>query len=195
MRTALITRTTNETDISAALNLDGSGIFNADMPISFFEHMLSQVVRHGFFDLELKVAGDTDIDAHHTVEDVGIVLGQVFTQAVGNKAGIRRYGSAIVPMDDVLALCAVDLSGRPYLHLEAEFTTSRLGEMDTELVREFFQAISVHGGMNLHIKVFHGENNHHMAEAIFKAFGRALCEAVSLDPRVQGVLSTKGSID
>jgi len=195
MRTASIKRTTNETDIFASLNLDGTGAFNADMPIGFFEHMLSLMTRHGFFDLELKATGDTLIDAHHTVEDVGIVLGQALTKAVGDKTGIRRYGSAIIPMDDVLVLCAVDLSGRPYLHLEAEFTASRLGEMETELVREFFQAISVHGGMNLHIKVFHGVNNHHIAEAIFKAFGRALCEAVGLDSRVQGVLSTKGRID
>ena len=195
MRTASVKRTTNETDISATFNLDGTGKFNADMPVGFFEHMLSLMTRHGFFDLELNVTGDTHIDAHHTVEDVGIVLGQALTKAVGSKEGLRRYGSATVPMDDVLVLCAVDLSGRPYLHLEADFTIPRLGEMDTELIREFFQAISVHGGMNLHIKMFHGENNHHIAEAIFKAFGRALCEAVSLDPRVQGVLSTKGSID
>jgi len=194
MRMASVARKTTETDISTTLNLDGTGAFNADMPIGFFEHMLSQVVRHGFFDLDLNVTGDTHIDGHHTVEDTGIVLGQAVTQALGDKKGIRRYGSAMVPMDDVLALCAVDLSGRPYLHLEAPFTTTKLGEMDTELVREFFQAISIHGGMNLHIKVLHGENNHHIAEAVFKAFGRALCEAVSLDARVQGVLSTKGSI-
>ena len=194
MRTAAITRTTAETDITVSLNLDGSGSFIADMPVGFFEHMLSQVARHGFFDLKVNAIGDTQIDAHHTVEDVGIVLGQALMQALGGKEGIRRYGSATVPMDDVLVMCAIDLSGRPYLHLDATFTMPQLGDMDTELIREFFQAVSVHGGMNLHIKVFHGENNHHMAEAIFKAFGRALCEAVSLDPRVQGVLSTKGSI-
>ncbi|MCL2421571.1 MAG: imidazoleglycerol-phosphate dehydratase HisB [Defluviitaleaceae bacterium] len=195
MRTASIVRTTNETDISASLNLDGTGIFKADMPIGFFEHMLSLMTRHGFFDLDLKVTGDTHIDAHHTVEDTGVVLGQALLKAVGDKAGIRRYGSAIVPMDDVLVLCAVDLSGRPYLHFEGDFTTPQLGEMDTELVKEFFQAISAHGKMNLHIKVLHGENNHHIAEGMFKAFGRALCEAVGLDARVQGVLSTKGSFD
>ena len=194
MRTVTISRTTTETDISVTLNLDGEGSFAANMPIGFFKHMLSQVARHGFFDLKLDITGDTDIDGHHTVEDTGIVLGQALTQALGDKKGIRRYGSATVPMDDVLALCAIDLSGRPYLHFDAVFTTPCLGEMDTELLREFFQAISIHGGMNLHIKVFHGENNHHIAEAIFKAFGRALCEAVSQDPRVQGVLSTKGSI-
>jgi len=194
MRTASITRTTNETDISAVLHIDGTGKFTADMPVGFFEHMLSLMTRHGFFDLDLNVTGDTYIDAHHTIEDVGIVLGQAINQAVGDKAGIRRYGSAVVPMDDALVICAVDLSGRPYLVMDTPFTVPSLGEMDTELVREFFQAVSVHGGMNLHIKVPHGENNHHIAEAMFKAFGRALCEAVSLDARVQGVLSTKGSI-
>ena len=195
MRTASVSRTTAETDIGVSINLDGSGLFAADMPIGFFKHMLAQVARHGFFDLNLNVTGDIEIDGHHTVEDVGIVLGQALTQALGDKKGIRRYGSAMVPMDDVLALCAIDLSGRPYLHLDATFTALRLGDMDTELIREFFQGLSVHGGMNLHIKVFHGENNHHIAEAVFKAFGRALCEAVSADARVQGVLSTKGSMD
>lgn len=195
MRIATVSRSTAETDISATLNLDGTGVFKPDMPIGFFEHMLSQVARHGFFDLELAVKGDTYIDGHHTVEDTGIVLGQALNKALGDKKGIRRYGNATVPMDDVLAMCAIDLSGRPYLHFEANFTAERLGDMDTELVHEFFQAMSIHGGMNLHIKVFHGVNNHHIAEAVFKAFGRALCEAVSLDARVQGVLSTKGSID
>ena len=194
MRTAKIQRITNETNIEVALNLDGTGIFDADVPIGFFEHMLAQISRHGFFDLDIKANGDTYIDAHHTVEDTGIVLGQALTKAAGDKQGMRRYGSATIPMDDALVLCALDLSGRPYLHFEADFTTPKLGEMDAELVKEFFQAVSVHGGMNLHIKVLHGENNHHVAEAIFKAFGRALCEAVGLDPRIKGVLSTKGSI-
>ena len=194
MRTGSIVRKTNETEVRAVLNLDGSGFLRADMPIDFFGHMLSQVVRHGFFDLELDVTGDVNVDGHHTVEDVGIVFGQLVSGALGDKAGIRRYGSVIVPMDEALVLCAVDVSGRPYFHFEAEFTVPRLGELDTELIREFFYAISVHAGMNLHIKVMHGENNHHIAEAMFKAFGRALCEAVSLDSRVQGVLSTKGSL-
>ena len=194
MRNASIKRTTTETDISADFCLDGTGTFTADMPIGFFEHMLSLMTRHGFFDLKLNVTGDTHIDGHHTVEDVGIVLGQALKQALGDKKGIRRYGSATIPMDDVLVICAVDLSGRPYLHFDAPFTTPCLGDMDTELVQEFFQGISTSGGINLHIKVFHGQNNHHIAEAIFKAFGRALCEAVSFDPRVQGILSTKGSI-
>ena len=194
MRTANITRTTNETDISVFLNLDGSGSFAADMPVEFLKHMLIQIARHGFIDLRIKAVGDTDIDAHHTVEDIGIVLGQALCEALGDKKNIRRYGSAIVPMDDILAMCAIDLSGRPYLHFEAAFTTPRLGEMDTELIREFFQAVAVHAKMNLHIKIFHGENNHHKAEAIFKAFGRALSEAVSIDERIQGILSTKGSM-
>lgn len=194
MRIADVSRVTKETDISASLNLDGAGVFEPYMPIGFFEHMLDQVVRHGFFDLKLKVKGDTFIDGHHTVEDVGIVLGQAIEQAVGDKKGIRRYGSATVPMDDTLVICAIDLCGRPYLHYEVGFTVPKLGELDTELIREFFLGVSSNARMNLHIKVLHGENNHHMAEAVFKAFGRALCEAVSLDPRVKGVLSTKGQI-
>ena len=194
MRTASIKRKTTETDISLAINLDGKGGFEANLPIGFLEHMLSLASRHGFFDLNVNAEGDTYIDAHHTVEDVGIVLGQAVTKALGDKKGIRRYGNAVVPMDDVLVLCALDLSGRPYLHFEADFTVPKLGEMDTELVKEFFQAVSVHGGMNLHIKLLHGENNHHIAEAVFKAFGRALCEAVGLDSRIQGVLSTKGNL-
>lgn len=194
LRTATITRTTNETDITATLNLDGSGKFESENPIGFFNHMLDQVVRHGFFDLSLKIKGDIEIDGHHTVEDTGIVLGQAIKSALGDKTGIRRYGSAVIPMDETLALCAVDLSGRPYLHFEAAFTVPRLGDMDTELLREFFTGVAVNSGMNLHIKVLHGENNHHIAEAIFKAFGRALCEAASFDGRIKGVLSTKGSI-
>ena len=194
MRIAAVSRNTKETEISINLNLDGSGEFETDTTIGFFKHMLNQVARHGFIDLMISAKGDTDIDGHHTVEDVGIVLGQALLQALGDKKGIQRYGSAIVPMDDALVLCAIDLSGRPYLHFDAAFTTPRIGEMDTELVREFFQGICNNCGMNLHIKVFHGENNHHIAEAIYKAFGRALCEAVSLNGRVQGVLSTKGSI-
>lgn len=192
MRKAKVYRKTNETEISAGLNLDGTGSFAAEMPIDFFKHMLCQVVRHGFFDLKLDVTGDTTIDGHHTIEDTGIVLGKAIAEAVGDKSGIRRYGHSYVPMDDALALCVIDLSGRPYLHFEAEFSTAKIGEMETEMVKEFFQALCVNGAMNLHIKVLHGKNNHHIVEAIFKAFGRALCEAVSMDARVQGVLSTKG---
>ena len=194
MRIGKVKRKTNETDITADFNLDGSGMFDADMPIGFFEHMLVQIALHGFFDLTLKIKGDTEVDAHHTVEDTGIVLGTALLQALGDKKGIRRYGSAIIPMDDVLVLCAIDLSGRSFMNFDAVFTTPSLNEMDTELVKEFFRALSVHTGMNLHIKVLDGENNHHIAEAIFKAFARALSEAVSFDPRVEGHLSTKGSI-
>jgi len=194
MRIAKIMRTTSETDITAKLNIDGTGEFEAEMPIGFFKHMLEQIARHGFFDLKLKITGDTNVDAHHTVEDTGIVIGQALARALGDKKGIRRYGSSIIPMDDVLALCAIDFSGRSYLHFEAQFTNPRLGEMDTELIREFFQAVSTNAGINLHIKLLHGTNNHHIAEAIFKAFAKALCEAVSIDTRIQGVLSTKGSI-
>jgi len=194
MRNAKVYRKTNETEISIGLNLDGTGSFAAEMPIGFFKHMLHQVVRHGFLDLKLDIAGDTTIDGHHTIEDTGIVLGEAISEAMGDKYGIRRYGHAYVPMDDVLALCVIDLSGRPYLHFEAEFSTAKIGEMETEMVKEFFQALCVSGAMNLHIKVLHGKNNHHIAEAIFKAFGRALCEAVSIDVGMQGVLSTKGSI-
>jgi imidazoleglycerol-phosphate dehydratase len=156
--------------------------------------MLEQVARHGLMNLSLFVKGDVQVDAHHTIEDTGIVLGQLIKDALGDKSGIRRYGSATLPMDDALVLCALDLCGRPYLAFDAAFTTPFLGEMDTEMVREFFRAVSVHGGMNLHIKVLSGVNNHHIAECIFKAFGRALCEAVAADKRVQGVPSTKGDL-
>lgn len=194
MRTKSITRKTTETDISITIDLDGTGLCDAFMPVGFFKHMLAQVARHGFLDLKINAIGDMDVDGHHTIEDIGIVLGQVLLQALGDKKGIRRYGNATVPMDDALATCAVDLSGRPYLHFDATFTTPKLGEMDTEMIKEFFQAIAVHAGMNLHITVPYGENNHHKAEAIFKAFGRALSQAIEIDPKVQGVLSTKGTI-
>jgi len=194
VRKASVSRSTAETDITIALNLDGSGQYDSDVPVGFFWHMLSLMTRHGLLDLQMNVVGDTEIDAHHTVEDVGIVLGQALKQALGDKKGIKRYGSATIPMDEVLALCAIDLSGRPFLKFDASFTVPSLGNMDTELVKEFFQSLSVNAGMNIHIKVFHGENNHHIAEAIFKAFAHALREAVSIDPKIKGVLSTKGSI-
>jgi len=194
IREANLRRITNETEIEAALSLDGTGVFRANMPIGFFQHMLEQVVRHGLFDLSLTVVGDTHVDGHHTIEDTGIVLGQALSRALGEKVGITRYGHALVPMDDTLARCVVDLSGRPYLHFEAPFTTPCLGDMDTEMVKEFFQALCVHGGLNIHAQVLHGENNHHMAEALFKALGRALCQAVTLCPRTTGVPSTKGNL-
>lgn len=193
-RTAEITRTTKETDITLKLNLDGSGSADISTGIGFFDHMLEGFSRHGFFDLSCKVQGDLHVDGHHTVEDTGIVLGKAIAQAVGDKKGIRRYGSFILPMDDALALCAVDLCGRPYLNFDCTFPVERVGALDTELVREFFYAVSYSAGMNLHIKLLDGLNAHHMIEASFKAFAKALDQAVSLDPRITDVLSTKGSL-
>lgn len=193
-RTAEITRTTKETDITLKLNLDGSGSADISTGIGFFDHMLEGFSRHGFFDLSCKVQGDLHVDGHHTVEDTGIVLGKAIAQAVDDKKGIRRYGSFILPMDDALALCAVDLCGRPYLNFDCTFPVERVGALDTELVREFFYAVSYSAGMNLHIKLLDGLNAHHMIEASFKAFAKALDQAVSLDPRITDVLSTKGSL-
>lgn len=193
-RIAKLKRTTKETDISIALNLDGNGTASVDTGIGFFDHMLDGFTKHGFFDLDCQVKGDLQVDGHHTVEDTGIVLGNCIKQAVGDKKGIRRYGYFILPMDDALALCAVDLCGRPYLNFECEFPTDRVGYLDTELVREFFYAVSYSAGMNLHIKMLAGTNSHHMIEAIFKAFAKALDMAVSAEPRTTEVLSTKGSL-
>ena len=193
-RTAEITRTTKETDITLKLNLDGSGTADISTGIGFFDHMLEGFSRHGFFDLSCKVQGDLHVDGHHTVEDTGIVLGKAIAQAVDDKKGIRRYGSFILPMDDALALCAVDLCGRPYLNFDCTFPVERVGVLDTELVREFFYAVSYSAGMNLHIKMLDGLNAHHMIEASFKAFAKALDQAVSFDPRITDVLSTKGSL-
>ena len=193
-RTAERTRRTKETDITLRLNLDGTGKARISTGIGFFDHMLEGFSRHGFFDLECTVQGDLQVDGHHTVEDTGIVLGQAIAEAVGDKRGICRYGSAILPMDDALILCAVDLCGRPYFVFDCDFPTERVGEFDTELVREFFYAVSYSAGMNMHLKMLSGGNAHHMIEAMFKAFGKALDEACSYDPRVKGVLSTKGSL-
>lgn len=193
-RTAILQRTTKETDISIELKLDGNGNATVDTGIGFFDHMLEGFARHGFFDLDCRVKGDLQVDGHHTVEDTGIVLGSCIKQAVGDKKGIRRYGYFILPMDDALALCAVDLCGRPYLNFECEFPAERVGYLDTELVREFFYAISYSAGMNLHIKILSGTNTHHMIEAIFKAFAKALDMAVGAEPRTTEVLSTKGSL-
>ncbi len=193
-RTAECVRRTKETDIALSLDLDGTGVCEADTGIGFFDHMLDGFSRHGFFDLKLSVKGDLAVDCHHTVEDTGIVLGGAIREALGDKSGIRRYGSCMLPMDETLVLCAIDLSGRPYLAFDAAFTAERLGGLDTEMIREFFYAVSYAAGMNLHLKVLSGGNNHHMAEAMFKAFARALAEAVSLDARIDGVLSTKGSL-
>ena len=188
------TRKTKETDISLTINLDGQGKTQIDTGIPFFDHMLDGFARHGLFDLEVKAKGDTGVDSHHTIEDVGIVLGQAVTDALGGKAGIKRYGYFVLPMDDTLALCAVDLSGRPYLKYSADFTVPRLGTLDTEMVREFFYAVSYSAAMNLHVKIMEAGNNHHMAEAMFKAFGKALDMAVSMEPRISEVWSTKGTL-
>ncbi len=193
-RTATVERKTKETDIAITLNLDGSGNSTVDTGIGFFDHMLEGFAKHGFFDLNCKITGDLQVDGHHTVEDAGIVLGQAINQAVADKKGIRRYGYFILPMDDALALCAVDLCGRPYLNFECEFTTPKVGYLDTELIKEFFYAVSYSAGMNLHIKMLSGSNNHHMIEAMFKAFAKALDQATGFDPRVTDVLSTKGSL-
>ena len=194
-RRANFVRKTKETDITLSLNLDGKGDAKIDTGVGFFNHMLEGFARHGFFDLDVKVTGDLEVDCHHTIEDAGIVLGTVIKKALGDKKGIRRFGSCILPMDETLVLCAIDLSGRPYLVFDADFTSERVGDMDTEMVKEFFYAVSYTAGMNLHIKVLEGGNQHHMIEAMFKAFARALDEAVSFDPRIKDVLSTKGSLE
>lgn len=193
-RTALIERKTKETDIKISLNIDGSGISNVSTGIGFFDHMLTGFARHGFFDLDVKVKGDTEVDGHHTVEDTGIVLGQAIAAAISDKKGIRRYGSMILPMDETLVLSAVDLCGRPYFVMDAEFSSPMVGEFDTQLVREFFYALSYSAAMNLHIRVLSGINDHHKIEAIFKSFAKSLDEATMMDPRITDVLSTKGAL-
>ena len=193
-RNAAVTRVTKETDIQMSLELDGSGKSHIDTGIGFFDHMLDGFARHGFFDLEVAIKGDLHVDGHHTVEDAGIVLGTAIKEAVGDKKGIRRYGYFILPMDDALALCAVDLCGRPYLNFECSFPNEMVGSLDTSLVKEFFYAVSYSAAMNIHIKMLNGENSHHMIEAIFKAFAKALDMAVSMDDRISDVLSTKGSL-
>lgn len=193
-RTAEITRTTNETQIRMRLNLDGTGTAKIHTGIGFFDHMLTGFARHGLFDLELEVQGDLEVDGHHTVEDTGIVLGQAIREAVGDKKGIRRFGSQILPMDEVLVLCAVDLGGRPYYQSDVSFSSACIGRMDTELVREFFYAVSYAAAMNLHFKMLTPGNNHHMAEGMFKAFAKALDEASGRDARITDVLSTKGTL-
>ncbi len=193
-RTGTCSRKTKETDITLTINLDGQGKNLIDTGIPFFDHMLDGFARHGLFDLNVKVTGDLDVDSHHTIEDTGIVLGQAIAKALGDKAGIKRYGYFILPMDEVLALSAVDLSGRPFLKYDADFTVPVLGSMDTEMVREFFYAVSYSASMNLHLKIMEPGNNHHMAEALFKAFGKALDMAVSGEPRIKEVWSTKGKL-
>lgn len=194
-RSAVIERETRETKIAMEFTLDGIGKSQIDTGIGFFNHMLESFTRHGFFDMKLSVQGDLQVDAHHSVEDTGIVLGQAIKHSLGDKTGIKRYGSFLLPMDETLVLCAIDLSGRPYLAYDLDLTIDRLGDMETELIKEFFYAISYTAGMNLHIKKLSGGNNHHIIEAAFKAFAKALDEASSFDSRIHGVLSTKGSIE
>ena len=195
IRSAEINRVTRETDISMEFAVDGSGKAQIETGIGFFNHMLDSFARHGFFDLKLTVKGDLYVDSHHTVEDTGIVLGQAIKKSMGSKQGIKRYGSCILPMDETLVLCAIDLSGRPYLSYDLELTVDKVGYMETELVKEFFYAVSYSAGMNLHIKMLNGGNNHHVIEAAFKAFAKALDEACGYDERISGVLSAKGSIE
>lgn len=193
-RNAKVKRVTKETDIAIRLELDGEGKSGVDTGIGFFDHMLEGFSKHGFFDLDVKVKGDLEVDGHHTVEDAGIVLGNAIREAVGDKKGIKRYGWFVLPMDDALALCAVDLCGRPYLQFDCNFPNDMVGDFDTSLVKEFFYAVSYSAAMNIHIKMLSGENSHHMAEAIFKAFAKALDMATSYDDRISDVLSTKGSL-
>ena len=194
IRKAHVSRKTSETDIEISICLDGTGECDADTGIGFFDHMLNSFARHGLFDLSVKVRGDLYVDGHHTIEDTGIVLGEAIQKALGDKKGIRRFGYFILPMDETLVLASLDLSGRPYFNFQVPLTVDRVGTMDTEMVREFFYAISYTAGMNLHMKVLSGTNSHHIIEALFKAFAKALDEAVTTDPRIHDILSTKGSL-
>lgn len=193
-RRAKIERNTTETEITVDVNLDGAGSGKISTTIPFLDHMLDLMARHGFFDLTVKGKGDIDVDYHHLVEDIGICLGKAIKKALGNKEGISRYGSAVVPMDESLCSVDLDLSGRPYLVFNADFGQKKIRDFDPELLMDFFKSLSDNSGLTLHINVIYGRDNHHMAEAIFKAFARALCKAVSIDDRVKGVLSTKGRL-
>lgn len=193
-RKATVERKTAETNIQVFIQLDGKGNSTLSTGIGFFDHMLALFAKHGLLDLNITADGDLEVDAHHTVEDVGIVLGQAIKNALGDKKSIRRYGTSFVPMDEALSMVSLDVSGRPFLVFDAKFTTERTGQMETQLFEEFFRAVAFNAGITLHIKVLYGNNSHHMAEAIFKAFGRALDEAVRIDERVEGVMSTKGSL-
>ena len=195
MRTATITRTTAETEISVTINLDGTGVYDNQTGVGFFDHMLDQLSRHSLVDMTISAKGDLHIDDHHTVEDTGIALGQALTQALGDKRGIVRYGSCLLPMDDAQVRCALDLSARPYLIWNVDMPTQKIGTFDTELVREFFTAFATHGGITLHVDQLHGFNSHHIAEAAFKSVARALRDALEVDPRKSGdIPSTKGAL-
>lgn len=193
-RIAKVSRKTKETDIEICINLDGTGKADINTGIGFFDHMLDGFARHGLFDLTVKCNGDLNVDSHHSIEDCGIVLGKAIKEAVGDKAGIKRYGSCMLPMDETLALSAVDLSGRPYLVFDAAFVAEKCGDMDLQMMHEFFYAVSYAAEMNLHLKIMYGDNDHHKCEAMFKAFAKALDAATIIDERISGVLSTKGCI-
>ncbi|KGK88607.1 imidazoleglycerol-phosphate dehydratase HisB [Clostridium sp. HMP27] len=191
-RLSEIKRKTGETDIELGINLDGEGTFKGTTGIGFLDHMLTLFSKHGLIDLEIKADGDLVVDSHHTVEDIAIVLGSALKEALKDKAGIKRYGTSFVPMDEALATISLDISGRPFLVFDAKFTVDKLGNFDTEMVEEFFRAFAFNGGITLHARVLYGKNNHHMIEALFKALGRALGEAMAIDQRIKGVMSTKG---
>lgn len=193
-RVAVVNRTTSETTIKLSLNLDGEGKQDIDSGVPFLDHMLNLWTKHGFFNLALAAKGDVEIDDHHTVEDIGICLGKAIQQALGNKAGIKRYGTSFVPMDEALVMVSLDISGRAYLALDVELPSARVGNFDTELVEEFLRALVHNAGITLHVRMLAGRNTHHIVEAIFKALGRALREAVNIDPQIKGVLSTKGQL-
>ena len=193
-RKAEINRKTKETSVSVLLDLDGKGESAIQTGVGFFDHMLEGFARHGLFNLNISVTGDLQVDDHHTIEDTGIVLGTAIREAIGDKQGIRRYGSSILPMDETLVMTALDLGGRPWFSFDGSFSTERCGDMGTQMVREFFYAVSYTAGMNLHMRILEGRNDHHKIEALFKSFARALDEAVSIDPRIAGILSTKGSL-
>lgn len=193
-RIANVERITKETNIRTKINLDGTGRSSVETGIGFFNHMLEGFSRHGFFDLDVKLEGDLDVDGHHSVEDMGIVLGDAIRKALGDKKGICRFGQCILPMDDALALCAIDLSGRPYFSFDCSFDSEKVGDFETALVKEFFYAVSYSAGMNLHVRMLSGDNDHHKIESIFKAFAKALDQAVGFDSRIRDVLSTKGTL-
>lgn len=193
-RISQLNRKTSETDIKIKINIDGKGENHISTGLGFFDHMLQLFARHGFFDMELEANGDINVDGHHTVEDAGIVLGCALKDALGDKKSIKRYGQSLLPMDETLVLCAIDLSGRPFLVFDAAIPAEKVGEFDTELVEEFFRALAFNSGMNLHVKLMYGKNTHHIIECIFKAFARALDDATGFDDRIEGVLSTKGCL-
>ena len=194
MRTATIKRQTGETNITASLLIDGTGYSEIETGIGFFDHMLILFAKHGLFNLNLSADGDLHVDGHHTVEDAGIVLGQAITQALGDKSGIKRYGTAFVPMDEALVMVSLDISGRPFLAFDVDIPTQRIGNFDSELTEEFLRALTVHAGLTLHVRLMAGKNAHHIVEGVFKALGRALDEATRKDERIVGVMSTKGML-